>query len=109
MLEHYETIDLSEAENRLNLKYVLNKMWDLDYKILQIIPGFGRQQDYDAFFPIIVMEHQIEHNPCSDLETLTHYLVPDGMEHIRELDQEMAELMALGLIEKKDCGYAIAS
>jgi len=43
----------------------------------------------------------------SELEMAMHWNIPDGLENLRELDQEIGELIDLGLIEHRDCGYAL--
>lgn len=68
-----------------------------------IIETYKESEITPKYLDSVRIENQVTPPPPPN------FPIPDGLEHIRELDQDMAELMALGLIEKKDCGYAIAS
>lgn len=95
-MERYIVLDLEDFATRDNLEYVLNKHVELGYQIAHIVQGHSSGTFPERFIreAVIVLEKM----PAQ---------VPEGLEHIRELDLEIHELISAGLIERKDCGYAL--
>lgn len=95
-MDHYITLDLEDFNTRDDLQYILNKYVGSGYRIANIIQGFasGQFPERQIAYPIIILEKQ----PTP---------VPEGLENIRELDAELAEMIEAGLIEKRDCDYAV--
>lgn len=89
----YVVIDTGEFFTSEMIQTELNRLADLGYRVDHIIPAVFKGDDFNTFDTRIILRH--DGTP------------PDGLEHIRELDLEIHELIEAGLIERKDCGYAL--
>lgn len=79
----------------------------IDYAQVHIIPNYQHETHF-----VVEEFGALERTDLPDSlkvenQVICPFPVPDGLENIRELDLEIHELVEAGLIERKDCGYAL--